>query len=59
MQKLTMLNSGPNGTYKPGQVVEVDDARAALLLDGEHAEPWVPKVEKPAPVGKQHGRRDG
>ena len=38
MKKLKMLTSGPNKNYRKGQVVEVDDERAAILIKGRHAE---------------------
>lgn len=37
MQKLKMLTTGPNRNRRKGQVVEVDDQRAAILLAGKHA----------------------
>jgi chaperone required for assembly of F1-ATPase len=37
MQKLKMVTTGPNRNYRKGQVVEVDDQRADILLDGKHA----------------------
>lgn len=37
MKTLKMLTKGPNLNYRVGQVVEVDDARAALLVKGKHA----------------------
>lgn len=37
MQKIRMLSNGPNGNHFAGKEVEVDNARAALLLDGKHA----------------------
>jgi hypothetical protein len=39
MRKLKMLDKGPNGNYRRGQVIEVDDLRAVLLIDGGHAVP--------------------
>ena len=39
MQRLKMSGKGPNGNYRRGQIVEVDDERAAILLDGGHARP--------------------
>lgn len=38
MKTLKMLTKGPNGNYRKGQVVEVDEQRAALLIEGKHAE---------------------
>jgi hypothetical protein len=37
MQRLKMLTTGPNRNYRKGQVVEVDDQRAEILLAGKHA----------------------
>lgn len=37
MRKLKMLTTGPNGNYRRGQIVEVDDQRAERLLAGRHA----------------------
>ena len=39
MQKIRLLDRGPNGQYRRGQVVEVDDMRAAVLIEGGHAQP--------------------
>jgi len=36
--KLKMLTTGPNKNYRVGQVVEVDEQRAAILLKGKHAQ---------------------
>lgn len=41
--KLRMLTRGPNGNRVPGEIVDVDPARAALLVLHDHAEP----VNKP------------
>lgn len=38
MKTLKMLTKGPNGNHRKGQIVTVDDKRAALLLAGKHAE---------------------
>lgn len=37
MRKLKMLTPGPNRNYRRGQIVEVDDQRAAILIEGRHA----------------------
>lgn len=42
--QIRMLTRGPNKTYRPKAVVLVDEARAAALIAGKHAEP----VEKEA-----------
>ena len=36
--KIKMLDSGPNKNHRKGDVLEVDAARAALLIAGKHAE---------------------
>ena len=36
--KVKMLTTGPNKNRKVGQVIEVDAARAAALIKGDHAE---------------------
>ena len=36
--KIRMLTRGPNRTRKKGQVVDVDDKRAAYLVAEKHAE---------------------
>lgn len=46
MQKLKMLTTGPNRNYRKGQVVEVDDQRAEILLAGKHAVDLNAKVEE-------------
>ena len=35
--KILMLDSGPNRNRKPGQIVEVDAARASALVEAGHA----------------------
>lgn len=37
MRRLKMITKGPNGNYRRGQVIEVDDIRASILLSGKHA----------------------
>lgn len=37
MRRLKMLDKGPNRNYRRGQIIEVDDQRAARLIEGEHA----------------------
>jgi hypothetical protein len=37
MKRLKMLTKGPNKDFTPGDIVEVDDLRASLLLEGKHA----------------------
>ena len=32
MQRLRMLTKGPNHNYRVGEIVEVDEARATILL---------------------------
>lgn len=39
MRRLKMKDKGPNKNYHRGQIVEVDDLRAVLLIDGGHAAP--------------------
>jgi hypothetical protein len=46
MQRLKMLTTGPNRNYRKGQVVEVDDQRAEILLAGKHAVDLNAKVEE-------------
>ena len=35
---IRLLSTGPNKNYKKGQIVTVDEARAALLIAGKDAE---------------------
>lgn len=35
--QVRMLGSGPNGNYRPGELVTVDEVRAALLVEQGHA----------------------
>ena len=45
--KLKMKTAGPNGNYKAGQTVTVDEQRAArLLADGDAEEYTTKKVRK-------------
>lgn len=37
MKKIKMLSSGPNKNYRKGQVVEVDQERAKVLVQTKHA----------------------
>ena len=47
---LRMKDSGPNGNYTPGAVVEVDSQRAAILVKGGHAEEFETGVNSPPAV---------
>jgi hypothetical protein len=38
LKTLRMLDSGPNKNYQKGQLVTVDEVRAAILIEGDHAE---------------------
>ncbi|MFA5866913.1 MAG: hypothetical protein WC891_02990 [Actinomycetota bacterium] len=35
--RIKMLTTGPNGNYRKGQIVEVDDKRAAVLVKAKAA----------------------
>ena len=39
MNKIRIISTGPNTNHTPGQVLEVDPARAAALIAGGYAEP--------------------
>jgi hypothetical protein len=36
--EIRMLTKGPNGQYRKGQIVTVDEIRAALLVTEKHGE---------------------
>lgn len=38
MNEIRIISTGPNNNHTPGQILEVDPARAARLVAGEHAE---------------------
>lgn len=39
--KVKMLTRGPNKTFKPDHVYEVDEQRAAILIEQMHAVPYL------------------
>lgn len=37
LKKIKLTSSGPNKNYRKGQVIEVDEMRAELLIKEKHA----------------------
>ena len=52
--KFKTLSAGASGIIRPGDVVEVSDAEAKLLIDGGYAE----AVEKPVKKPETEAERD-
>lgn len=59
LMKVLMLDPGPNRNRKPGQVVEVDAARASALVEAGHAtydlEACVEETEERLPKTRKSG----